>query len=152
MSFRSYRTPKGNLRVKRVHTIGAFTGGRSIAKPCFASLNVDVVTPSDVASYQQRAEERKKARKAADKAKALDYLKSSHEFQLWRGETAFGKPKVMTGREVRDLNRDFERKFMDSKDPNARLWAWRRVGIKPMPRGTTEEQRRQYLFDRSVRA
>jgi hypothetical protein len=152
MSFRSYRTPKGNLRVKRVHVSGAFIGGRSFAKPCCGSLNVDAFTPNDIVSMQERTKERRKARSEDQKKRAREYLNKEQEFQLWRGDTPFGKPKTMSGREARDLNRGFEAKFMDTTDPKARLWCWRMVGRKPMPTGTTVAGRRQYLFDRSVTA
>lgn len=56
------------------------------------------------------------------------YLESEHEFQLIRGlgegSVPFGKPKRMTGAEALDLNKGLEKKYLNSKDPKARLWRW----------------------------
>ncbi len=56
------------------------------------------------------------------------YLESEHPFQLVRGlgegSVPFGKPKYMTGAEALRLNKEQEQKYLNSKDPKARLWRW----------------------------
>ncbi len=68
-----------------------------------------------------------KARREQQREEARAYLDGTHTFQLLRGDTPFGAPKEMTGREAKALNTKFERKFFNDKSPNARLWCWKRV-------------------------
>lgn len=89
------------------------------------------------------------ARLSDDKAARRDlYLTTEQSFQLRRGlgagSVVFGKPRVMTGAQALELNRALEQKFLDSKDPKARLWRW------VMPDPLTEDQ--QPLRKRTMRS
>lgn len=57
------------------------------------------------------------------------WLDATQEFQLFRGDAPFGRTKVMTGREARDANREFEDQFAKRcvENPERRLWRWRPV-------------------------
>lgn len=77
------------------------------------------------------------ARTHVKKAKLTAYLAATHNFQLWRGESAFGAPKEMTGQEAVNANRKYEQMFFEDRRSNARLWRWLKVGVKPVPKGTT---------------
>jgi hypothetical protein len=60
---------------------------------------------------------------------AHDYLVAEHEYQLFRGDTPFGKPKTMLGSEAREENKRLEDKYWAdlSTKEGARLWRWRTV-------------------------
>jgi hypothetical protein len=43
----------------------------------------------------------------------------------------------MTGQEAVNANRKYEQMFFEDRRSNARLWRWLKVGVKPVPKGTT---------------
>lgn len=135
MAYRSRTTPSGKVRVKQIHTQGTIR--QRCSKKPVSGLNEDIKTVEDVIFEINTRKTKHKNIKKRRIADAMEYLEKVQEFQLWRGETAFGKPKTMSGREARDLNKGFESKFFESKDPQARLWRWMVVGTKPVTRGTT---------------
>lgn len=53
------------------------------------------------------------------------YMDAVHRYQLCRGDSPFGAPVEMLGSEARAKNLEFERKFMDAKQPGARMWKYR---------------------------
>ena len=54
----------------------------------------------------------------------MEFAAGTHAWQLKRGETAFGKPVTMTGRQAFAKNADYEQKFWEDKRSGARLWRY----------------------------
>lgn len=116
-----------------------------------AGLNEGVTTLGD---YAFNTETQHMARRSIRKAKnerAAQYLDQTMEFQLHRGGHAFGKPKSMTGREARELNRRYEETFYCSKDPETRLWRWFRVGTVVNDKPITLNEYRRRRFEASTK-
>lgn len=146
MAIVSRTTPAGNARKKYLHTRGACCHTN---KPV-TGLNEAATTLGDVLYKIEGAKLKQKAGRRAVRERTQRYLEAEHDFQLWRGETAFGKPQRMTGQEAYEKNRRYEKLFFANKDPSARLFRLMPVGSKPIAKGTTYNDYRKYKFTQSV--
>lgn len=52
------------------------------------------------------------------------YLESEHDYALFRGDADTGRRRRMLGREAKDLNTEYERKYMDDKTARMYKWKW----------------------------
>lgn len=116
-----------------------------------AGLNESVVTLEDYVFNIETKSMMNRSIRNARIARANQYLDATYDFQLYRGSITFGKPRSMTGREVRDLNRRYEDTFYRSKDPDARLWRWHRVGSLVTDKKMTLDEYSRYRFDKSTK-
>ena len=127
------KPPKGNYGVRRlrreVRTSG--TVGLSCGNKPVTGLLEGTYTIGDLAFEIDTEKRAKKNRRKIRSDEIKEYFSTTFEFQLWRGDTAFGRPKSMTGEEAWKLNREYELKFLNDKSPNSRLWRWHKVGSKP---------------------
>lgn len=60
-----------------------------------------------------------------------EYLDAVHDFELYRGDTTFGRKKTMTGHEAAADNRRFEDFFFKTKRADARMLHWKLADNDP---------------------
>lgn len=126
ITVRTHLTPKGNLKARRVVALESFTG-------------------EEQAAAVARVKERRAFAEAYNRESIKKTMAQKAMFQLYRGETPFGAPKEMTYGERKRLNKKFEMKFLNDKNPNARLWAWQVLTWKPSPKGTTVAEAKSFI-------
>lgn len=114
-------------------------------------MNEGCTTAGDVVFKLETRRLSREARRIKDNAERKAYLDASHEYLLRRGDDVFGAPKTMTGREALQLNRTYEKKFMNDKSPTARLWRWYvNTGRPQLRKGTTLAEYRRAKFESSL--
>lgn len=101
-------------------------GVASVSKAAFTQQSLDL---SEEAEHQREIYTKSRRRRGWEKLMygrkiGSEYLNATHTFQLKHGDTPFGAPKVMTGREAHALNKQYEAKFFNDRSPNARMWKW----------------------------
>lgn len=132
------KTASGTKRRRGLITRCALTIGK---RHCLvAGLNEGVSTLQDHVFAINTKKMSDKAKRLDKKEKVKAYFASVFEFQLWYGDTAFGKPQKMTGKEAYEKNKALEDKFFKDKNPDARLWRWHQVGVPRVTKGMTAKE------------
>jgi hypothetical protein len=145
MAIKTTITANGKKRRCGIRTVGAIQIGHT-SKPV-AGLNEAAKTPQDLIYNRNTRKAMARNARIARREARQAYFDATHEYQLWYGETPFGKPRSMTGREAYDKNQALEMKFYKDKNPDAHLWRWHKVGTPRIRKGMTSDQHRKEVFE-----
>lgn len=104
------------------------------------------------ASLFARASDNGRAKAKHCREKGYKFHSQVHDWQLFRGDQQFGKPKQMLGFDVLEENRRLRDKFWRDLDANksARLWVWKLVGGYQNPPSQNEAENKAVPFKHNM--
>jgi hypothetical protein len=147
MAIKTTHYPSGKTRRCGIVTKGAIgthrhlVGGLNECKPTLGDHVFNMDTHKTIRKNITQAKR--------DKYNA--FLETTCIWQLWYGDSPFGKPRSMTGQEVMEKNKALELKFLHDKTPDVRMWRWHKEGALRITKGMTANEFSALKFEHDAK-